>query len=41
MGQIMFWNIEIGKPVTEQKYPLGVGNDISSHCYPIHLLIIV
>ena len=40
-GQIMFWDIRAGKAVPEQKSPLGVGNENSSHCYPIHCLAIV
>ena len=40
-GQIMFWDIKTGRAVPEQKSPLGVGNDNSSHCYPIHCLAIV
>ncbi|MBP3801773.1 MAG: hypothetical protein J6I85_07130 [Clostridia bacterium] len=40
-GQIMFWDIKTGRAVPEQKSPLGVGNDNSSHCYPIHCLTIV
>ena len=40
-GQIMFWDIKSGKQVPEQKSPLGVGNENSSHCYPIHCLTTV
>ena len=40
-GQIMFWDIRAGKPVPEQKSPLGIGNENISHCYPIHCLAIV
>ena len=40
-GQIMFWDISAGKAVPEQKSPLGIGEDNTSHCYPIHCLAIV
>ena len=40
-GQIMFWDISAGKAVPEQKSPLGIGDDNTSHCYPIHCLAIV
>ena len=40
-GQIMFWDISAGKAVPEQKSPLGIGEDNTSHRYPIHCLAIV
>ena len=40
-GQLMFWDISAGKAVPEQKSPLGIGDDNTSHCYPIHCLAIV
>ena len=40
-GQIMFWDIRAGKAVPEQKSPLGIGGENTSHCYPIHCLSIV